>query len=84
MMMALVMLPLIFLSGAIYPISFMPSWMKVLALVNPLTYAVEASRVLLTGVSGIFPLHQSLLILLVLTAVMLYTAMVSFERSTVE
>ena len=84
MIMALVMLPLIFLSGAIYPIYFMPSWMKVLALVNPLTYAVEASRVLLTGVSGIFPLHQSLLILLVLTAVMLYTAMVSFERSTVE
>ncbi|MBO8179542.1 MAG: ABC transporter permease [Archaeoglobus sp.] len=84
MIMALVMLPLIFLSGAIYPIAFMPSWMKALALANPLTYAVEASRVLLTGVSGIFPLYQSLLILLILTAVMLYIAMVSFERSTVE
>ncbi|AAB89369.1 MULTISPECIES: ABC transporter permease [Archaeoglobus] len=84
MIMALVMLPLIFLSGAIYPIAFMPAWMKVLALLNPLTYAVESSRVLLTGVSGIFPLDQSLLILLSLTALMLYVAMVSFERSTVE
>uniref|UniRef100_A0A7C3RD23 ABC transporter n=1 Tax=Archaeoglobus fulgidus TaxID=2234 RepID=A0A7C3RD23_ARCFL len=84
MIMALVMLPLIFLSGAIYPIEFMPSWMKAIAFINPLTYAVEASRVFLTGVGGIFPLQQSLLILLTITAVMLYIAMLSFERSSME
>jgi len=84
MIMALVMLPLIFLSGAIYPIAFMPVWMKVLAYVNPLTYAVESARVLLTGVEGLFPLHESIAILFCLSAAMLLVAMVLFERSTVE
>lgn len=35
MIMMVLMLPLTFLSGAIYPIETMPGWMKVLAYVNP-------------------------------------------------
>jgi ABC-2 type transport system permease protein len=39
-------LPLVFLSNAFVPIGAMPPWMKVIARLNPLTYAIEAMRTL--------------------------------------
>jgi ABC-2 type transport system permease protein len=41
-----VTLPLVFLSNAFVPIDAMPGWMQVIARLNPLTYAIEAMRVL--------------------------------------
>lgn len=40
-------MPLFFASNAIYPISVMPNWLKILSHVNPLTYQVDALRVLM-------------------------------------
>ena len=40
-------MPLFFASSAIYPISIMPEWLKVVARVNPLTYQVDALRQLM-------------------------------------
>ncbi len=40
-------MPLFFASNAIYPISIMPDWLKVIAHVNPLTYEVDALRALM-------------------------------------
>ncbi|MFC5724839.1 ABC transporter permease [Streptomyces gamaensis] len=37
-------LPLTFLSGMMFPLSAMPGWMAALALVDPLSYAVDAMR----------------------------------------
>jgi ABC-2 type transport system permease protein len=37
-------MPLYFLSGAIFPLSTAPSWMKALMVVNPLTYCVDGLR----------------------------------------
>ncbi|MBT9260310.1 MAG: ABC transporter permease [Clostridiales bacterium] len=42
-----VSLPLLFLSTALAPLSVMPSWMKVLASLNPMTYAIDATRTLI-------------------------------------
>ena len=43
-------MPLFFASNAIYPISIMPAWLRVVARGNPLTYEVDALRALmLTG-----------------------------------
>jgi ABC-2 type transport system permease protein len=36
--------PVIFLSGAMYPVSGLPSWLGVLNRLNPLTYAVDPMR----------------------------------------
>jgi ABC-2 type transport system permease protein len=36
--------PLLFMSTALVPVSFMPSWMQVVSSVNPITYAVDAVR----------------------------------------
>lgn len=50
----LLTMPLFFASNAIYPISMMPTWLQVIATVNPLTYAVDALRSLMIvgGVSA--------------------------------
>jgi ABC-2 type transport system permease protein len=49
----MITMPLFFASNAIYPISLMPDWLKVIAYVNPLTYVVDALRGLMVvgGVS---------------------------------
>jgi ABC-2 type transport system permease protein len=40
----LLKMPLFFASSAVYPVSLMPDWLKVVATVNPLTYMVDAIR----------------------------------------
>ena len=43
----LLTMPLFFASNAIYPLALMPGWLRVVALVNPLTYMVDALRALM-------------------------------------
>lgn len=42
--MQMVLLPLSFLSGALYPIDNLPRWLHTLVMLNPVTYAVHAVR----------------------------------------
>jgi ABC-2 type transport system permease protein len=43
-------MPLFFASNAIYPINIMPSWLQVIANINPLSYVVDGARsLMLTG-----------------------------------
>jgi ABC-2 type transport system permease protein len=44
MVMALVINPMLFLSGAIFPINDLPEWLKVLTRLNPVTYGVDPIR----------------------------------------
>ena len=44
---SLVTLPLFFASNAIYPISIMPTWLQVVANINPLSYMVDGLRSLM-------------------------------------
>lgn len=43
----IITMPIFFSSSALYPISLMPKWLKMVALLNPLTYSVEGLRILL-------------------------------------
>jgi len=38
------LLPMLFLSGAMFPLQGLPTWMKVLTKIDPLTYGVDALR----------------------------------------
>jgi len=40
----MLVMPLFFLSGALYPLSGLPSWLRALTLIDPLTYAVDPIR----------------------------------------
>jgi ABC-2 type transport system permease protein len=45
----MITMPLFFASNALYPVSVMPSWLRALSSVNPLSYEVDALRGLLIG-----------------------------------
>jgi len=42
--MQLLLFPMLFLSGALFPLSGLPGWLTVLTRINPLTYAVAPLR----------------------------------------
>jgi ABC-2 type transport system permease protein len=41
--------PIFFLSGALYPLDGLPAWLRVVVLINPMTYTVDAVRGLCIG-----------------------------------
>ncbi|MFB9830845.1 ABC transporter permease [Actinoallomurus acaciae] len=45
-------MPLFFGSNALYPVDLMPTWLRVISHVNPLSYEVDALRHLLIGTPG--------------------------------
>jgi len=55
-----IMMPMFFLSGALFPLDALPLWLKSLTYLNPLTYGVDALRGLLIGISH-FSLWQDFL-----------------------
>jgi ABC-2 type transport system permease protein len=46
MLMNFLVMPLYFLSGAMFPVSSAPTWMKTLMTVDPLTYGVDGLRII--------------------------------------
>jgi ABC-2 type transport system permease protein len=52
----MVTMPLFFASSALYPLSIMPLWLRLIARANPLTYEVHGLRDLLLGIGGGEPL----------------------------
>jgi ABC-2 type transport system permease protein len=48
----LVVMPLFFASSALYPLSIMPAWLRIVAHANPLSYEVHGMRDLLLGISA--------------------------------
>jgi ABC-2 type transport system permease protein len=74
-------MPLFFASSAIYPISVMPTWIKTIATINPLSYIVDAlRRMLLTGYTSTTPLTTDILAIVLSTAVLVTAASLSFLR----
>jgi len=49
--MQMLMFPMIFLSGAFFPLQGLPQWMNVLVKVNPATYGIAPIRQVVLGVS---------------------------------
>lgn len=55
----LLLMPMIFLSGAMFPLRGLPDWLAVLAHLNPLTYAVDPLRQVMFAGQGIEPADSS-------------------------
>jgi ABC-2 type transport system permease protein len=53
--MQLVLFPMLFLSGALFPLSGLPVWLSVLTRVNPLTYAVAPLRQVVFAAQNVPP-----------------------------
>ena len=78
-------MPMFFLSGAMYPVSSMPTALRHLTHINPLTYGIDAFKhvLLKNGTPPLgpeFPLALDLLIVTAVSVVMLTLAALSFRR----
>jgi ABC-2 type transport system permease protein len=56
LIMNFMIMPLFFLSGALFPLDGLPGWLSTLTLLDPLTYGVDALRYFLIGASNFSPL----------------------------
>ncbi len=78
-------MPMLFLSGAMYPVTSMPSALHLLALINPLTYGIDALKhvLLRNGAPPLgqeFPLSLDLFVVSSLSVIMLTLAALSFSK----
>jgi ABC-2 type transport system permease protein len=74
------LMPLFFLSGAMYPLGQAPEWLQILAHLDPVAYAVDLLRGSLSA-QFFFPPAMSLAVLLSLIAVASSIAATSFQPS---
>lgn len=79
LIMNFLVMPIFFLSGALYPLHGLPSIMKVVVKIDPMTYGVDAVRGALIGVSG-FGVLSDFAILLTITVLILALGTFLFER----
>ena len=75
-------MPLFFASNAIYPIAIMPTWLQVIARVNPLTYVVDGIRMLMlyNAKIDLGSLGIDVLVLLVITTVLVSIGAALYPR----
>jgi ABC-2 type transport system permease protein len=76
-------LPLFFLSGALFPLSFFPRWLEMVSVVDPLAYGVDALRMTILGQTwvSINPLYYDLLALIVFDFAMVVVGTLIFGRT---
>lgn len=71
-------MPLFFLSGALFPINNLPKWLSVLTFIDPLTYGVDLLRGIMLHVNT-FPLSYDLLLIAGFSFIMLSIAVLEFS-----
>ncbi|MFL6450988.1 MAG: ABC transporter permease [Bryobacteraceae bacterium] len=72
---------LFFPSGAIYPISAFPAWLKAIAIVDPFTYAIHGFKAILLKDGGWTAIRTDLIFLFVFGASTLLLATPLFKRT---
>jgi ABC-2 type transport system permease protein len=77
----LVVMPLFFASSALYPISIMPGWLRIVAHANPLSYEVHGMRQLLLGISAGGALWLDYTVVLAFLAAAALTAAKTYPRA---
>lgn len=74
-------LPVLFASNALYPLSALPEWMRIVVLINPTTYLIDAVRALAFGVPPTLDLWLSVAVVTAMAIVGVWLAYGSFRRA---
>lgn len=76
------LMPMFFLSGALFPLTNAPKWMVVISRINPVTYGVDAMRSTIINIPQLqlYPLYLDLLILTGIIIVMTFVGIILFNR----
>jgi ABC-2 type transport system permease protein len=78
-LMTFLVMPMFFLSGAMFPLNNVPGGMRVVAMVDPLAYGVDAFRGILGGASH-FGVGVDVLVLTVITAAIVALGSYAFTK----
>lgn len=82
LLMNLLVMPLFFLSGALFPLENLPKAISIITSLNPLTYAVDLIRYLLIGINS-FSVIFSIVILIILMSLAVIVSSRLFSRMEV-
>lgn len=74
-------LPLLFASNALYPLAQLPGWIRAVAMLNPATYLIDATRALAFDTPATIPIPLSLLVVALLALAGTWVALASFRRT---
>jgi ABC-2 type transport system permease protein len=80
-MLSTVTLPLLLLSGVLLPLSLAPAWLRLIAALNPLAYAVDAARAIFNSQLGNPSVLRGVAIMAVLALLALVTAARAFGKA---
>ncbi|MBI2971793.1 MAG: ABC transporter permease [Candidatus Aenigmarchaeota archaeon] len=80
LIMSFLVMPIFFLSGALFPLQSAPTWMKLLSYADPLTYGVDGLRNALLG-SGMFPMWLDVSVLAGFTVALILAGAYLFRKS---
>ena len=79
LIMSFIVLPMFLLSGALFPITGLPSWLQTGVYLNPLTYGVDALRYAILGESAL-PLGISIIAISVFAVLMVLVSSIIFSK----
>ncbi|MDQ3838367.1 MAG: ABC transporter permease [Thermoproteota archaeon] len=80
MIVSFVVLPLFFLSGALFPLDNLPEWLSLLTILDPATYAVDALRNAILNLGGNYSFEADIGILTAFTTGLGTFGIFSFKR----
>ncbi len=79
--MTFVNLPMFFLSGALFPVKNIPSWLQWVVYIDPLTYDVDALRTIILGDTyvSLFPFSIDMIVIIFFDTVMILVGTYAFS-----
>lgn len=75
----LIVLPMFFLSSALYPLNNVPEFLRIISTINPISYMVDALRFLLVNQTH-FGLAKDLIVMVITFVLCVFFAVNRFER----
>ncbi|MCX6752156.1 MAG: ABC transporter permease [Candidatus Nomurabacteria bacterium] len=74
-----VIFPLFFLSGALFPVTKLPIWLKIVVTINPISYSVDALRSIIIGITS-YGLFLDFVVTIVFALIMVTIGTWAFKR----
>lgn len=81
LIMNFLIMPMFFLSGALFPMTALPLWLKSIVSVNPLSYGVDALRGVIIGTAE-HAMATDILFMAAFASIMTVAAVTAFSRKT--
>jgi ABC-2 type transport system permease protein len=72
--------PLFFLSGALFPVNNLPSWLGAVVRLNPVSYAVDALRTIILGIPSTIGIFVDFSVLIAFAIIMVIIGTQAFKR----